>query len=109
VAISERTRKLLWGQAASRCAVCRCELVMAATAVDREAIIGEECHIASAAPAGPRSADKGDETARRGGEATYSRHSAITIAGALTRDRRRHEAYPEPISTGQTERVFRTN
>ena len=52
--ILDRTRKLLWGRSGSRCAVCRRELIMPSTPVDDESIIGDECHIVSARPSGPR-------------------------------------------------------
>jgi hypothetical protein len=55
VAISDRTRKLLWGKAASRCAICRTPLVAEPLADDdRESIVGEEAHIISGASEGPR-------------------------------------------------------
>lgn len=57
MAISDHDRKVLWGRAANRCAICRKELVRDETGTDREAIVGEECHIISAAPTGPRAAD----------------------------------------------------
>jgi hypothetical protein len=56
VAISAHTRKILWAQAAGRCAKCRRHLVESATDHDDEAIVGEECHVISAAPGGPRHA-----------------------------------------------------
>ena len=43
--ITDKTRKILWGRAASRCSICRRELVTNATGKDDEAVIGEECHI----------------------------------------------------------------
>ena len=52
--ISARSRKLLWGRSGSRCAMCRRELIMAGTHVDDESIVGDECHIVSAVPGGPR-------------------------------------------------------
>jgi hypothetical protein len=54
MAITNRTRKLLWGGAGSRCAFCRAKLVAEATPLDREALVGEECHIVSGSPDGPR-------------------------------------------------------
>ena len=51
---SVRSRKLLWGRSGSRCAMCRRELIEPGTHVDDESIIGEECHIVSAVPGGPR-------------------------------------------------------
>jgi len=51
-----KTRKMLWGRAANRCAFpdCRKELVMDATETDDESIIGEECHIIAREDDGPR-------------------------------------------------------
>ncbi len=45
--ISLKTRKMLWGRAANRCAFrdCRKELVVDATETDDESLVGEECHI----------------------------------------------------------------
>ena len=54
MSISARDRKLLWGRSASRCAMCRRELIMPDTSVDDESIVGDECHIVSAVPGGPR-------------------------------------------------------
>ncbi len=54
VAITDRTRKLLWARAGGRCAKCRRPLIEDATELDDDAIIGEECHIVSPAPSGPR-------------------------------------------------------
>lgn len=54
VAISAHALKILWAHAAGRCAKCRRHLVQAATDHDDEAIVGEECHIISAASGGPR-------------------------------------------------------
>jgi len=54
--ISVKSRKMLWGKAASRCALpdCRKELVMDETETDDPAIIGEECHIIARKNNGPR-------------------------------------------------------
>lgn len=52
--ITDRTRKMLWTRAANRCAMCRQVLVCARTQTDEEAVVGEECHIVSPAPSGPR-------------------------------------------------------
>lgn len=51
---TDKTRKILWGRSGNRCAICKHELVVDATAVDNESIIGEECHIISSRPNGPR-------------------------------------------------------
>src|SRR5205085_1467643 len=47
VAISDKTRKLLWGRSGNRCAICRRTLSVDGTVVDAEAVVGEECHIVS--------------------------------------------------------------
>lgn len=58
MAISERTRKMLWGRAAARCALCDRQLVIDPSDVgDREAVVGDECHIVAQHPGGPRSGE----------------------------------------------------
>lgn len=54
--ISSKTRKMLWGRAANRCAFvdCRRELVMDETETDDESVIGDECHIVARESDGPR-------------------------------------------------------
>lgn len=52
--ITARCRKLLWGRSGSLCAMCRHQLIMEGTPVDDESIVGDECHIVSALPGGPR-------------------------------------------------------
>jgi hypothetical protein len=54
--ITLKTRKMLWGRAANRCAFpeCRKELVVDATETDDESLIGEECHIVAREEGGPR-------------------------------------------------------
>ena len=56
MAISLKTRKMLWGRAANRCALpsCHLELVIDATETDDETLVGEECHIVAKSPDGPR-------------------------------------------------------
>ncbi|MEW6276085.1 MAG: HNH endonuclease signature motif containing protein [Bacillota bacterium] len=54
MAISERTRKILWARSGNRCAICRCELVREEFATDPAAVVGDECHIISKKPGGPR-------------------------------------------------------
>ncbi len=53
-AISDKTRKLLWGRSGARCATCKSNLVMSATAADVEAVVGDECHIYARHAGGPR-------------------------------------------------------
>ncbi|MFA5157514.1 MAG: HNH endonuclease [Candidatus Omnitrophota bacterium] len=52
--IFDKTRKILWGRSGNRCAMCRKELVFEATAADDECVVGDECHIISPQPNGPR-------------------------------------------------------
>lgn len=52
--ISEKSRKILWARSGNRCASCRVRLVIDQTLQDAESVIGEECHIVSAAVGGPR-------------------------------------------------------
>ena len=54
MAISDYTRKVLWARSGNGCAVCKQALVAAATDTDREAVVGDECHIVSGSPGGPR-------------------------------------------------------
>jgi hypothetical protein len=54
VQLTDRDRKLLWGRAGSRCSYCRCRLVVEASDLDRESIVGDEAHIISDSPTGPR-------------------------------------------------------
>lgn len=54
MSISSKTRKMLWGRAANRCAICRTELVMDETETDDESVIGDECHIVAREVDGPR-------------------------------------------------------
>jgi hypothetical protein len=52
--ISDRTRKLLWARSGARCAYCRKELVINAIQ-DKDAIVGDECHIYARREGGARS------------------------------------------------------
>ncbi|MDY7031710.1 MAG: HNH endonuclease signature motif containing protein [Thermodesulfobacteriota bacterium] len=54
MAISDKTRKILWGRSGNRCAICKNELVIDATGQDDESVVAEECHIISAKQNGPR-------------------------------------------------------
>ncbi len=54
MSITDKTRKLLWGRSGSRCAFCRTQLIMDSTPHDDESVVGEECHIVSRRPSGPR-------------------------------------------------------
>lgn len=52
--ISDKTRKILWGNSGNRCAICRQRLVVDPTELDPESVVGDECHIISGAKNGPR-------------------------------------------------------
>lgn len=52
MAISDRTRKLLWAKSGNRCAICKTELLSQKESEDFN--IGEECHIISGKTNGPR-------------------------------------------------------
>jgi hypothetical protein len=54
MAISDKTRKVLWGRSGNLCAICRQKLVVDETSLDFESVVGEECHIHSGAINGPR-------------------------------------------------------
>jgi hypothetical protein len=54
MAITDKSRKILWGRSGNRCAICKNELVMQATHLDNEAVIGDECHIVAREINGPR-------------------------------------------------------
>lgn len=54
MAISLRTRRILWVSAGGRCSICRELVVTEGTATGDPSVFGEEAHIISAAPGGPR-------------------------------------------------------
>lgn len=53
MAISDKTRKMLWAKSGNRCAICKAELITEQE-TDSNLNIGEECHIISSKPKGPR-------------------------------------------------------
>lgn len=53
MAISNKTRKNLWAKSGNRCSICKTELFAKKSEKD-EVNIGEECHIISSKPNGPR-------------------------------------------------------
>jgi hypothetical protein len=52
--ITTRDRKLLWARAGGACAVCKSHLTAEATSGDRDVVLGEDAHIVSEEPKGPR-------------------------------------------------------
>lgn len=57
MAITARTRKILWSKAGGRCSICHELLATDATDKDDPSVFGEECHIVAQSPGGPRAAD----------------------------------------------------
>jgi hypothetical protein len=54
MAISDKNRKTLWARSGNRCAICRIELISEKDNNEINLNIGEECHIISSKPFGPR-------------------------------------------------------
>jgi hypothetical protein len=55
MAITEKTRKTIWARSGNRCAICRTELVLEKDPFENSHLnLGEECHIISRQPNGPR-------------------------------------------------------
>jgi hypothetical protein len=54
MAITDKTRKTLWARSGNRCAICRTELVAERNEHNKNLNIGDECHIISEQPNGPR-------------------------------------------------------
>ena len=52
--ITVRDRKLLWARAGGTCALCKSHLTAGAKSGDRDVVLGEEAHIVSEEPNGPR-------------------------------------------------------
>ena len=54
MAISDRTRKILWTKTAARCCVCRVPVAGEKTDTDDPSVFGEEAHIVARSAGGPR-------------------------------------------------------
>jgi 5-methylcytosine-specific restriction endonuclease McrA len=54
MAVLDRDRKMLWGRAGNRCAMCKRELVLPETTDDAAAVIGDEAHIVARSRGGAR-------------------------------------------------------
>ncbi len=54
MAITDRTRKILWIKAGGRCSICQAQLVTEGTDTDDPSVFGEEAHIVGQSPNGPR-------------------------------------------------------
>jgi hypothetical protein len=55
--ITEKTKKVIWAHSGNRCCLCRTVLVLQKDEFNRHLNIGEECHIISRQPGGPRHED----------------------------------------------------
>src|SRR5689334_1541463 len=60
MAITERTRKILWIKAGGRCSVCRIQLVTEGTDTDEPSVFGQEAHMVARARNGPRAGEVAD-------------------------------------------------
>lgn len=54
LAISQKTRKRLWAKSGNHCAISKIELICNPISESDDSIVGEECHICSKTPGGPR-------------------------------------------------------
>lgn len=54
MAISDRTRKIIWIEAGGRCAICKDQVMTSGTDSDDPSIFGEEAHIVGRSKSGPR-------------------------------------------------------
>ncbi|GIH16050.1 HNH endonuclease [Rugosimonospora africana] len=54
MAVSEKTRKIIWVEAGGRCAICRRQVLTEGTETDDPSIFGEEAHIVARSSGGPR-------------------------------------------------------
>lgn len=54
MAITDKNRKTLWARSGNRCAMCRNELVAEKNERSKNLNIGDECHVISKSPNGPR-------------------------------------------------------
>jgi hypothetical protein len=54
MALTDKTRKILWARSGNLCAICHQKLVVDETQLDAESVVGEECHICAQSPGGPR-------------------------------------------------------
>jgi hypothetical protein len=52
--LTDQGRKLLWGRAGGRCAICQRLLTADEADPEPAVVVGEECHVVSPRPGGPR-------------------------------------------------------
>ena len=60
MAITDKTRKILWVKAGGRCSYCQVQLVTEGTDTDDPSVFGEEAHIVGQSPNGPRAGNIAD-------------------------------------------------
>jgi 5-methylcytosine-specific restriction endonuclease McrA len=54
MSITDKTRKILWARSGNKCTLCKSNLVTLKSEPYTPIVVGEECHIISEAPNGPR-------------------------------------------------------
>jgi hypothetical protein len=74
MAVSERTRKIIWVESGGRCAICRRQVLTPATETDDPSIFGEEAHIIPTSEGGPRAAGRQGMT-----QAQIDHHSNLIL------------------------------
>lgn len=57
MSVGDKTRRILWAKAGGRCAICKRPLIENETESDPHSVVGEEAHIVSGKPTGPRSGE----------------------------------------------------
>ncbi len=93
--ISDKTRKVLWGRSGNRCAICRHELVSDATDKDDDSVVGDECHIRSARPNGPRH------------DSTYAAEKLDAYVNLMLLCRTHHKMVDDQMDTYTTDILLR--
>lgn len=54
MSITDKTKKVLWARSGNLCAFCKTLLIVNASTLDSESVVGDESHIIFGAPNGPR-------------------------------------------------------
>lgn len=90
MALSDKSRKILWARSGARCAMCKAPIVVDRTEADREAIVGDECHIISGAEGGPRA------------DSNFPRESIDSLENLMLLCRVHHKLVDDQASTFTT-------
>ena len=61
MAISDKTRKILWARSGNQCAICKSELVQLSGHPTEHAVISDECHIVPQSVGGARGEHRADD------------------------------------------------